>query len=76
MAGEVVNPFVGAAVAARYARARPQLHDRVVALLEERLPPPRLALDLACGTGLSTRPLSSFAASVVGVASTASGIAT
>jgi ubiquinone/menaquinone biosynthesis C-methylase UbiE len=67
MDGEVVNPFVGAAVAARYARARPPLHERVVALLRERLPPPRLALDLACGTGLSTRPLSSFAASVVGV---------
>jgi SAM-dependent methyltransferase len=67
MAGEVVNPFVGAAVAARYARARPQLHHRVVALLRKRLPPPRLALDLACGTGLSTRPLSSFAESVIGV---------
>lgn len=67
MDGEVVNPYVGAAVAARYARARPPLHERVVALLKQRLPPPRLALDLACGTGLSTRPLSSFAASVVGI---------
>jgi ubiquinone/menaquinone biosynthesis C-methylase UbiE len=63
----VVNPFVGRSVATRYAEARPGLHDRVVALLAERLPTPERALDLGCGTGLSTRPLASFARVVVGV---------
>jgi ubiquinone/menaquinone biosynthesis C-methylase UbiE len=63
----VVNPFVGESVARRYAEARPGLHDRVVALLAERLPIPERALDLGCGTGLSTRPLASFARAVVGV---------
>lgn len=36
-------------------------------MLAERLPKPERALDLGCGTGLSTRPLSSFADTVVGV---------
>jgi SAM-dependent methyltransferase len=63
----VVNPFVGSSVARRYAEVRPGLHDRVVALLAERLPIPERALDLGCGTGLSTRPLASFARVVVGV---------
>jgi len=62
-----VNPFVGRSVARRYAQARPRLHDRVAALLAERLPIPERALDLGCGTGLSTRPLASFARLVVGV---------
>jgi ubiquinone/menaquinone biosynthesis C-methylase UbiE len=63
----VVSPFTGPAVAARYARARPPLHHHVVALLGERQPPILHALDLACGTGLSTRPLIDIAANVVGV---------
>jgi SAM-dependent methyltransferase len=63
----VVNPFVGEVVAARYAEARPRLHDHVVALLAERLPAPDRALDIGCGTGLSTKPLTSFARVVVGV---------
>jgi ubiquinone/menaquinone biosynthesis C-methylase UbiE len=67
MDGEVTNPFVGRRVAERYARARPPLHDRAVGLMKERLSPPRLALDLGCGTGLSTRPLASFAEAVVGI---------
>lgn len=63
----VVNPFVGEVIAARYAEARPQLHDHVVALLAERLPVPDRVLDVGCGTGLSTKPLTSFARMVVGV---------
>jgi ubiquinone/menaquinone biosynthesis C-methylase UbiE len=63
----VINPFVGEAVAARYARARPSLHHHVVRLLAERLPRPRRALDIGCGTGLSTQPLTSFANIVVGI---------
>lgn len=63
----VVNPFLGLSVARRYAEVRPGLHDRVVQLLAERLPTPGRALDLGCGTGLSTRPLLPFARAVVGV---------
>jgi predicted TPR repeat methyltransferase len=63
----VTNPFVGQSVATRYAEVRPPLHDRVVRLLAERLPKPERALDLGCGTGLSTRPMSSFAHTVIGV---------
>jgi ubiquinone/menaquinone biosynthesis C-methylase UbiE len=63
----VINPFVGEAVAARYAQARPSLHHHVMRLLADRLPRPRRALDVGCGTGLSTRPLSSFADIVVGI---------
>jgi SAM-dependent methyltransferase len=63
----VVNPFAGRSAARRYAEARPALHDHVVRLLAERLPEPKRALDLGCGTGLSTRPLSLFARTVVGV---------
>jgi SAM-dependent methyltransferase len=63
----VVNPFVDQVVAQRYAEARPRLHDHVVALLAERIPAPDRALDLGCGTGLSTKPLISWARVVVGV---------
>lgn len=63
----VVNPFVGDVVATRYAQARPQLHHHVVALLAERVPTPDLAIDVGCGTGLSTEPLAKFARLVVGV---------
>jgi ubiquinone/menaquinone biosynthesis C-methylase UbiE len=64
---EVLNPFVGQAVAARYARARPALHHHVAELVLARQPKVRRALDLACGTGLSTTPLLALARQVVGV---------
>jgi ubiquinone/menaquinone biosynthesis C-methylase UbiE len=63
----VVNPFVEQVVAERYAEARPRLHGHVVALLVERVPAPDRALDMGCGPGLSTKPLTSFARVVVGV---------
>jgi SAM-dependent methyltransferase len=63
----VVNPFVDQVVAQRYAEARPRLHDHVVALLAKRIPAPDRALDMGCGTGLSTKPLISWARVVVGV---------
>ena len=63
----VSNPFVGGDVAARYASARPGLHHHVTTLLADRIPPPRRALDLGCGTGLSTAALRGFAEMVVGV---------
>jgi ubiquinone/menaquinone biosynthesis C-methylase UbiE len=58
---------VGTAVAARYASARPALHDRAVALIRRWVPPPDRALDVGCGTGLSTRALADLAEQVVGV---------
>jgi ubiquinone/menaquinone biosynthesis C-methylase UbiE len=64
----VINPFVGEAVAARYASSRPSLHHHAVRLLADRLPrQPHRALDVGCGTGLSTRPLNSLASIVVGI---------
>jgi SAM-dependent methyltransferase len=62
------NPFVGASVAARYAAARPALHHVAVELLVARHGRTRrLALDVGCGTGLSTRALVPVAGLVIGV---------
>jgi SAM-dependent methyltransferase len=63
----VDNPFVGREVACRYASARPVLHHHVTQLLADRIPRPSRALDLGCGTGLSTAALHGFARLVVGV---------
>ena len=63
----VVNPFVGEAVAARYDRVRPALHQDVARLLADRLPRARRAIDVGCGTGLSTHALTSFADTVIGI---------
>jgi SAM-dependent methyltransferase len=64
---EALNPFVGDAVANRYARARPALHHHVTELILARQPRVRRAIDLACGTGLSTTPLLEVARHVAGV---------
>lgn len=58
------NPFVAAAD--RYAQGRPYHHART---LRRALAgwTPRLALDVACGTGLSTRGLAELGIAVVGV---------
>lgn len=63
----VFNPFSGSTVAARYARARPALHHHVVELLLARGYVVDRALDIGCGTGLSTRPLTAIARTVVGL---------
>ena len=64
--GEVVNPFVGVDVARRYSEARPFLHDAAIGMLgsDRAL---RRAVDVGCGTGLSTRALLTVAQHVVGV---------
>lgn len=62
-----MNPFVGNEVATRYASARPALHDHAIALVSQRIRPPHRALDVGCGTGLSTRALAQFAQEAVGV---------
>jgi SAM-dependent methyltransferase len=63
----VINPFATRTIAIRYASARPNLHYHVTPILLERIPQPRRALDLGCGTGLSTGALRGFATVVVGV---------
>ncbi len=62
-----VNPFVGASVAARYAAARPALHERTLRAIAPRLPHARRALDMGCGTGMSTRAAGVVADHVIGV---------
>ena len=57
--------FSSAAMALGYARSRPPLHERIVALAQ--LPRARAALDVGCGAGLSTRALRTVADLRIGV---------
>lgn len=61
---EIVNPFTGPVVGKLYARARPRLHhiviERVAKLLEIRSPLSR-AVDVGCGTGMSSIALATIA---------------
>ena len=63
------NPFISPEVADRYAEGRPYHHRRTVerCLALGRGIPNGLALDVACGTGLSTRALAELGFRVVGV---------
>lgn len=65
----MTNPFSDAKMAAGYAAARPPVHPRVVALVRDWLGARRVrvAADLGCGAGLSTRPLLDLADSCVGL---------
>jgi SAM-dependent methyltransferase len=57
-------------VARRYAATRPDVHSEVVTYLRDLLAlqtPLSAALDVGCGTGLSTRPLCAIAERVVGL---------
>jgi uncharacterized protein (DUF952 family) len=63
----VANPFVGEDVTDRYADARPFLHDTAIDMLRAERPAVGRAIDVACGTGLSTRALASLSERVVGV---------
>jgi uncharacterized protein (DUF952 family)/ubiquinone/menaquinone biosynthesis C-methylase UbiE len=65
--GVVANPFVGAGVAGRYADARPFLHDTAIDMLRAERATMGRAIDVACGTGLSTRALAAVSPHVVGV---------
>ncbi len=66
---KVSNPFRAAEVARRYADGRPYHHRRTVerCLALSRTNVDGLALDVACGTGLSTRALAELGFRVVGV---------
>jgi SAM-dependent methyltransferase len=64
------NPFAGERVAAGYARSRPPVHGRVLELVAAQIgAPPKFAraLDVGCGAGLSTAPLSLLAKKCIGV---------
>ncbi|MBV9304712.1 MAG: class I SAM-dependent methyltransferase [Acidobacteriaceae bacterium] len=58
------SPFGETSIATGYAQFRPPLHKRIMERVRERLPPLRnfaYALDVGCGTGLSTEALSGLA---------------
>jgi SAM-dependent methyltransferase len=64
-----MNPFDSESTARRYATSRPFFHPIVLDLLRAHLPTgPKLAraLDVACGTGHSTRILTEVASEVIG----------
>jgi SAM-dependent methyltransferase len=71
------NPFVSREVAERYAKGRPYHHRRTVERCLTLGPgvPDGLALDVACGTGLSTRAMAELGFEVVGVDLTPSMVA-
>lgn len=64
------NPFLGALTGEHYARARPDYHPAAVgaaARLLDLADPVTLAVDIGCGTGMSTRALTAVATQVVGL---------
>lgn len=65
----VRNHFATEPVAARYAWGRPEFHDRIVESLRAHLDRDGFAtaLDVGCGTGASTRPLTRFTRRVIGL---------
>ncbi len=65
----VSNPFNGDPVARRYAHARPFYHRSALRLAARMLgiSHARLAVDVACGTGLSTRALLELADRVIAI---------
>lgn len=62
-----MNYFVTADTAERYARGRPYLHPEVVRRFMTMTGELPRALDVGCGTGMSSAPLVQLAGSVVGI---------
>jgi SAM-dependent methyltransferase len=65
-----LNPFATPEMAIGYANARPPVHPHVIQLARPALlrhGRPRIALDVGCGAGLSTRPLIPLADTVIGL---------
>ena len=63
-----MNPFVAPETARAYAQGRPYVHPLVMALVKEKLDlraPLEVAVDVACGTGLSSLALLAVAKRVV-----------
>ena len=65
----VANPFAGPGVGGVYDRGRPFHHPRSLARILTMVGDPEIerALDIACGTGMSTLALTAHAPTVVGV---------
>lgn len=66
----MANPFGSAEMAAGYATSRPPVHERVIEQVCGRLSRTgrfRLAVDVGCGAGVSTRALAGFANARVGL---------
>jgi SAM-dependent methyltransferase len=64
----LVNPFITPETARAYAQGRPYFHPLVMEKVKEKLAPPapvELAVDVACGTGLSSLALLALADWVV-----------
>jgi SAM-dependent methyltransferase len=73
-----VNPFSNRTAAAGYVRGRPFFHPKVVRHVRERLDlsaPLPSALDVGCGTGLSSLALRAIAGHVAGVDASADMVA-
>lgn len=65
---DIQNYFVSRSAAERYAKGRPYFHPEVVRRIRERIPrawPVECAIDVACGTGLSTIALMPLAKEIV-----------
>lgn len=70
MQHQTPNPFDSARLADGYATARPAVHPRVISLVRQHLNWERkanTALDVGCGAGLSTAPLSTLAHRCFGI---------
>src|SRR6266853_6593487 len=70
----IVNLFASRSAAKRYAKGRPNFHPIVIGRIKERLAftlPVQRALDVGCGTGLSTMALKEISERVVGIDSSA-----
>lgn len=66
--GDVTNPFIAARTAERYHLGRPYHHERTLKRLLDAVPTSAgLAVDVAAGTGLSTRALATLGYFAVGV---------
>jgi SAM-dependent methyltransferase len=59
--------FISDRMAEGYARWRPAVHPQIVAMIAARIGRRQRALDVGCGTGLSTAPLGALADEVVGL---------
>ena len=66
----MANVFDTPAMAAGYAKSRPEVHPHIIERARKHLPVPlpvAHALDVGCGAGLSTRALQTIARHALGI---------